>query len=81
MADLKKRLAYHEPACLSDVDLEDAGRIVEICAVRGYSISMEEAHSAWEDHSSDYHAGFLFLGPDDDVIFEAVKGKCREVTA
>ena len=46
----------------------DIQRIVKIFAERGYEISESDAVSAWEQYSDSMAAGWMSLGPDDEVF-------------
>jgi hypothetical protein len=49
----------------------DIDRIVKIFAERGYEISATDAVHAWEMFSNDMAAGWMSLGPDDEVFEDA----------
>jgi hypothetical protein len=49
----------------------DIDRIVKIFADRGYEISATDAVKAWEMFSNDMAAGWMSLGPDDEVFQDA----------
>jgi len=49
----------------------DIDRIVKIFADRGYEISATDAVHAWEMFSNDMAAGWMSLGPDDEVFEDA----------
>jgi hypothetical protein len=46
----------------------DIDRIVKIFAERGYEISHSDAVRSWEAFSDSYCAGWMNLGPDDEVF-------------
>jgi hypothetical protein len=66
------RLTFHandEFYYLSDVD-----RIVSVFAERGYEVSRNDAKLAWRKYSDDVCASWLFLPPEDDTLFNCIRG-------
>ena len=53
---------------------DDVDRIVRVCAERGYAITPEDACAAWERYSETLAAGWLSLGPDDEEVYECIRG-------
>lgn len=51
----------------------DGQRIVEICAQKGYEISLVDAVWAWGRHSAAWCACWLFLGDDAEVLRYVLK--------
>ena len=49
--------------------LYDCERIVEVFEKRGYSISITDAQTIWEDYSNSMAAGWLMLPADDNDLF------------
>jgi hypothetical protein len=58
----------------------DVGRIVQVFADKGHTISRADARAAWEKYSDSMCAGWLVLHEDDDDLFEEVATECIEET-
>jgi hypothetical protein len=71
MKKLRLKNPWAEP-CYPEYEEEvrDTHRLVRICNDRGYEVKFQEACEAWEQHSGDYCAGWLFLDPADDDVFK-----------
>ncbi len=64
LKDLKG--SYHE------YQKEDIGRIVFVCAQKGYLISEQTAMIAWERYSDMFAAGWLILPNNDEHLFNDI---------
>lgn len=61
-----------------EAEKEDGRRIVEVFKQRGYNICLIDACDAWQNHSSDMCAQWLFLPDDDEVLFETLFDMFKE---
>lgn len=69
-------LIYHTPQPVEEDNADDIKFMVDVCLKRGFIITPEDAHGAWEAYSEDHFAGFLSSGKDEDYVFSGIKGKC-----
>jgi hypothetical protein len=63
-----KKLKFNSPYNHHFEYQDDINRIVKIFADRGYEISSDDAVRAWEEYSDSLCAGWMSLGPDDEVF-------------
>lgn len=66
-----KKLKVKEPYNHHYEYQNDIHRIIKIFADRGYEITSFDAVRAWELFSYDMAAGWMCLGPDDEVFEDA----------
>ena len=73
-----KKLKFVKPEYLSTAFRwdEDVFRIINICHIKGYEISSNDAKAAWEEYSDDFAACWLTLSDKDDDVFEVVMDYC-----
>ena len=66
-----KKLTFKQPYNHHMEYMSDIDRIVKIFADRGYEVSHTDAVHAWESFSDSMCAGWMSLGPDDEVFADA----------
>jgi hypothetical protein len=61
-----KKLTNNYNDCQYPSDVE---RIVKVALAHGIELSPKEAEAAWDEHSDNYAAGWLYLPEDDESIW------------